>query len=239
MGVPATSPSGNVLTALSAGRLMPIIVLDDAAAAAPLAEALATGGANCAEVTLRTTAAEPALRTMAEDGRLVMGAGTVTTPAQVDRAVAAGARFIVSPGFSAVVVRHCGALGVPVFPGVATATEIMYTLDEGLDVVKFFPAEPMGGLATISALAAPFPGVSFIPTGGIKAARLAAYLEHRSVLAVGGSWLVAPELLAARAWSEVTRLTAEAVAVATQATHRGAPTPPLSPTPSISPIMNW
>jgi len=211
-------PSGNVLTALSAGRLLPIISLDDPAAAGPLADALVAGGVNCAEVTFRTAAVEAALRILADDGRLVVGAGTVTTAAQVDRAVAAGARFVITPGFSAVVVRHCAALGVPVFPGVATATEIMYALDEGLDVVKFFPAEPLGGLATIGALAAPFPGVSFIPTGGITPTRLADYLKHRSVLAVGGSWMVAPELIAAGGWSEITRLTAEAVGIAALAT---------------------
>lgn len=204
----------DTLAAVTAGRLVPVIVLEDRAAAEPLAEALVAGGLRCAEVTLRTAAAEAALAAMAADSRLVVGAGTVIRPEQVDRAVAAGARFIVSPGFSAAVVRRCAALAIPVFPGVATPTDIMAALDEGLEVLKFFPAEQLGGLKTLSALAGPFPGVRFIPTGGIGAAQLGAYLEHPSVLAVGGSWMVAPALIAAGGWREITRLTADAVAVA-------------------------
>src|SRR5690606_2196314 len=130
-------------------------------------DALVGGGLRCAEVTFRTDAAEAALRTMAADSRLLVGAGTVVRPDQVDRAVAAGAAFIVSPGFSEAVVRRCRELDVPVFPGVATASELMAALDAGCDVVKFFPAEPLGGVSTLKALAAPFPGVRFIPTGGI------------------------------------------------------------------------
>jgi len=202
------------LAAVTAGRLLPVIVLEDPASAEPLAEALVAGGLRCAEVTFRTAAAAEALKTMASDPRLVVGAGTVVRPEQVDGAVAAGARFIVSPGFSATVVRRCAALGVPVFPGVATATEIMAALDEGIDIVKFFPAQQLGGLATLNALAAPFTTVRFIPTGGITADLLPAYVRHRSVVAVGGSWMVAPALIAAGGWSEITRLTAEAVAVA-------------------------
>jgi len=201
---------------LGRGRLVPVIVIETPAAARPLADALVAGGLRCAEVTLRTDAAEAALRAMAGDPRLLVGAGTVVRPDQVDRAVAAGAAFIVSPGFSEAVVRRCGALGVPVFPGVATATELMAARDAGLTVVKFFPAEPLGGVATLRALAAPFPDVRFIPTGGITAAHLPAYLAHPAVLAVGGSWMVAPKLVAAGAWDEISRLTAEAVTVATE-----------------------
>jgi 2-dehydro-3-deoxyphosphogluconate aldolase/(4S)-4-hydroxy-2-oxoglutarate aldolase len=197
---------------IATARLVPVIVLEEAAAAAALADALVAGGLRCAEVTFRTAAAEAALKNMAADGRLLVGAGTVINREQVDRAVAAGARFLVSPGFSPAVARHCAALGVPLFPGVATATDIIAALDEGYDVVKFFPAEPLGGLSMIGALAAPFPGVRFIPTGGITAAHLPGYLAHRSVLAVGGSWMVAPRLIASRNWPEITRLTAEAVA---------------------------
>jgi 2-dehydro-3-deoxyphosphogluconate aldolase / (4S)-4-hydroxy-2-oxoglutarate aldolase len=205
---------GPVLEVIAASRLVPVIVLEDEAAAPALAEALVAGGLRCAEVTFRTPAAQAALKAMAADERLVVGAGTVVTADQVDQAVSAGARFVVSPGLSTAVVRRCRALGVPVFPGVATATEVIAALDEGLDVLKFFPAEPLGGLTMLSALAAPFPAVRFIPTGGISAAQLQAYLSHRSVLAVGGSWMVASKLLAAGDWAQVTALTAEAVALA-------------------------
>lgn len=205
---------GGVVAAIENGRLVPVIVIEDPGAARPLGEALAAGGLRCAEVTFRTAAAEAALAAMAEDPRLLVGAGTVVRPDQVDRAVAAGARFIVSPGFSPAVVRHCAQVGVPVVPGVATATEIQAAREEGLDLLKFFPAEPLGGLAMLKALAAPFPGVRFVPTGGITAAQLGDYLAHPSVAAVGGSWMVAPTLIAAGAWDEITRLTADAVAIA-------------------------
>jgi 2-dehydro-3-deoxyphosphogluconate aldolase/(4S)-4-hydroxy-2-oxoglutarate aldolase len=214
MAEPATPPPNDVIKTIEAGRLVPVIVIEDSAAARPLADALVAGGLRCAEVTFRTAAAEAAIAAMAQDPRLLVGAGTVVRPEQVDRAVAAGARFIVSPGVSASVVRHCRSLAVPVVPGVATATEIQAAGEEGLDVLKFFPAEPLGGLAMLKALAAPFPGVRFVPTGGIGAAQLGDYLAHRSVLAVGGSWMVAPKLVAAGAWDEITRLTAEAVELA-------------------------
>ena len=201
-----------------ATRLVPVIVIDDVAAALPLADALVAGGLRSAEVTFRTDAAEAVVRAMSADGRLLVGAGTVVTADQVDRAVAAGARFIVSPGFSPAVVRHARELGVPVFPGVATATEIIAALAEGVDVVKFFPAEPLGGVTMIKALAAPFRSVRFIPTGGIAAAQLPGYLAVPAVAAVGGSWMVATKLIAEGRWDEITKLTAEAVAVATAST---------------------
>jgi 2-dehydro-3-deoxyphosphogluconate aldolase/(4S)-4-hydroxy-2-oxoglutarate aldolase len=148
---------------------------------------------------------------MAEDPSLYVGAGTVLTPAQVDQAVAAGARFIVSPGFGPKVVAHCQELGVPVYPGVATPTEIQMALDAGLDTVKFFPAAQLGGAPMVKALAAPFRSVRFIPTGGVNTANLAEYLSIPAVVAVGGTWMVAPDLLAAGNWAEVTRRTADAL----------------------------
>lgn len=208
----------DVIATIGTGRLVPVIVIEDPQAAAPLAAALVAGGLRCAEVTFRTPAAEAALKTMAEDPRLLVGAGTVVRPQQVDRALAAGARFIVSPGFSATVVRHCQRVGVPVLPGVATATEIQAAGEEGLSVLKFFPAEQLGGLPMLNALAAPFPSARFVPTGGVSAANLPGYLGHRSVLAVGGSWMVSPTLVAAGAWEEITRLTADAVSLAAAAT---------------------
>ncbi len=203
-----------VLSLIEASRLVPVVVLEDVSAAEPLGAALKAGGLPLAEVTFRTPAAEESLRRMAEDPELTVGAGTVVRAEQVDRAVAAGAKFIVSPGLSRSVVERARAVGVPVFPGVATPTEIIAALDLGLDTVKLFPAGSLGGVATLKALSAPFTTVRFIPTGGITGASLADYLAVPSVLAVGGSWMVAPALIAAGNWDEITRLTAEAVAAA-------------------------
>jgi 2-dehydro-3-deoxyphosphogluconate aldolase/(4S)-4-hydroxy-2-oxoglutarate aldolase len=193
-----------------------VVVLEHADAAEPLAGALVAGGLHCAEITFRTAAAAESIRRMASHPELVVGAGTVLSAAQVDQAVDAGARFIVSPGFGPAVVRRCQELGVPVFPGVATATEIQMALDAGLTTVKFFPAEQLGGIAMIKALAAPFRSVRFIPTGGVTTANLAGYLGTPAVLAVGGTWMVAADLLAGGRWDEVTRRTAAAVEEATR-----------------------
>jgi len=194
---------------LDGHRVVPVVVLDDPARADDLGAALVAGGLPVAEATFRTPHAAAVLRRLADRGDLVVGAGTVITAEQVDRAHDAGARFVVSPGLSADVVRRCQALGLPVFPGVSTATEIIAALDLGLDTVKFFPAEAYGGLATVKALAAAFPQVRFMPTGGITAASAPDYLAHPSVVAVGGSWMVAPDLLAAGDWDEVTRRCAD------------------------------
>ena len=195
-------------------RLVPVVVLNDAAGASPLAEALVAGGLKTAEITFRTDAAAAAIERMSEHPDMLVGAGTVVTPQQADEAVAAGARYIVSPGFSPRVVTHCQQLGIPVFPGVATATEIQMALDAGLDTVKFFPAGQLGGPASVKALAAPFKDVRFVPTGGVTTDNLADYLAIKAVLAVGGTWMVAPDLLAAGDWAEVTKRTAAAVAAA-------------------------
>ncbi|GGR76665.1 hypothetical protein GCM10010269_14830 [Streptomyces humidus] len=196
---------------LAGARLLPVLTVPSTQAGGPLADALAAGGARCAEVTLRTPGAERVLREMAAHGGLIVGAGTVLTPEQAERAVAAGARFVVSPGFDEEVVAKCRELGVPVVPGVATATELMRALRAGLHTVKLFPAEPLGGPRTLRALAAPFPGVRFVPTGGIDASRMAAYLAEPAVLAVGGSWMAAPALLERGDHDEIRRLTADAV----------------------------
>jgi 2-dehydro-3-deoxyphosphogluconate aldolase/(4S)-4-hydroxy-2-oxoglutarate aldolase len=211
-------PASAVLDIIAAHRLLPVVVLDNLAAATPLARALIDGGLRCAEVTFRTSAAADAIRTMAEQPELLVGAGTVLTAEQVDRAVEAGARFVVSPGFGPAVVRRCQQLGVPVFPGVATATEIQMALDAGLSTVKFFPAEQLGGAAMVKALAAPFRSVRFIPTGGVTTTNLGDYLAVSAVVAVGGTWMVAPDLLAAADWPEVTRRTAAAVAASSRGT---------------------
>ncbi|MGW3136959.1 bifunctional 4-hydroxy-2-oxoglutarate aldolase/2-dehydro-3-deoxy-phosphogluconate aldolase [Streptomyces sp. NPDC001139] len=201
----------DLTTVLAGARLLPVLTVPSAATAGPLADALAAGGARCAEVTFRTPDAERVLETMAGHGGLAVGAGTVLTPEQAERAVAAGARFIVSPGYDEEVIAKCRELRVAVVPGIATATELMRALKAGLDTVKLFPAEPLGGPRALRALAAPFPSVRFVPTGGIDATRLTAYLSDRAVLAVGGSWMATAAHLERGDYHEIRRLTADAV----------------------------
>lgn len=205
----------DVLSALSAARLVPVVVLDDAADADPLAAALVAGGLPVAEVTFRTAAAVDSIRAMSARGDILVGAGTVLTPAQVDLAVAAGASYIVSPGLSRAVVERCQEHSVLALPGAVTATEVQAALELGLTTVKFFPAGTSGGAPAIAALAAPFGGVRFVPTGGIGPANLHEYLAIGAVAAVGGSWMVPRAMVAAGNFAEITRLTAQAVALLT------------------------
>lgn len=172
------------------------------------------GGLTCAEIVCRTAAAVDAIRAMAEDPDFVVGAGTVTTPAQADEAMRAGARFVVSPGLSGSVARTCAAADVTYVPGATTATEIMAAGDLGLTTLKFFPAETSGGLATISALAGPFADVRFVPTGGLRPANLAAYLAAPAVAAVGGTWLTPSIALETGDFDTVEQLVVEALAIA-------------------------
>lgn len=195
-------------------RVLPVAQVDDPATAEWLGDALLGGGLPCVEVTLRSPRALEALALLAGRRELMVGAGTVTTATQVGQVVAAGATFVVSPGFSAGVVAECRRLGVPVLPGVATGTEVMMALDEGLEHVKFFPAQTSGGISALSALSAPFAEVRFVPTGGITPQLLGSYLAHPAVLAVGGSWMVSPRLLAEGRADVVQRLAAEAVEAA-------------------------
>jgi 2-dehydro-3-deoxyphosphogluconate aldolase/(4S)-4-hydroxy-2-oxoglutarate aldolase len=206
-------PPEEVLAALGRARLVPVVVLDDAADAGPLAGALVDGGLPVAEVTFRTAAAADAIRAMAQRGDVLLGAGTVLTPAQVDQAVAAGAGYVVSPGLSRAVVERCAEHGVLALPGAVTATEVQAALELGLTAVKFFPAGTSGGPAAIRALAAPFGGVRFVPTGGVGPADVGDYLAVDAVLAVGGSWMVPRDRVAAGDVEAVRRLTAEAVAL--------------------------
>jgi len=208
------SPGQDVARLLAGARVIPVITIRDPAQAGPLAEALKAGGLPCAEVTLRTDAAEEAIRIMSQDPEMLIGAGTVLSKDQAERAVGAGARFIVTPGLSGKVVRSCQDRSIPVIPGAVTATEIGTALDEGVRVVKFFPAATMGGLAALRALAGPFPMMRFIPTGGVTAGNMAEYLGLSCVLAVGGSWVVAPDLLASDNYAEVTRRAGAAVSLA-------------------------
>ena len=194
--------------------VVPVVVLNDAKDAAPLAKALCEGGLPCAEVTFRTEAAEESIRIMAtEFPEMVIGAGTVLTIDQVDRAVAAGAKFIVSPGFDPEIVDYCISKGIVVLPGCITPSEVTQAVKRGLEVVKFFPAEQFGGVATIKALAAPFTSVRFMPTGGISAKNLADYLGFKKIIACGGSWMVKGDMVAAGEFDKIKEMTAEAVAL--------------------------
>jgi len=191
--------------------IVPVIVLEDAKDALPLAEALMEGGLPCAEVTFRTAAAEDSIRAISQAyPEMLVGAGTVLTTEQVDRAVAAGAKFIVSPGFNPRIVQYCQEKGVPITPGCSSPTDIEQALEHGLKVVKFFPAEQLGGLAMIKALAGPYVDVSFMPTGGINAGNVKDYLAYNRILACGGSWMVKGDLIKAGDFQRITELVKEA-----------------------------
>lgn len=193
--------------------LMPVIVIEDAEAAVPLAEALIAGGLPAAEVTFRTAAAGKAIAAMAKVPGLLLGAGTVMRPEQVDQALDLGANFALAPNFYPRTAEHAQRKGLPFVPGVVTPGEMGAALEAGFSVQKFFPAEPAGGAPFLKAVSAPMQGIRFVPTGSIDLAKLPSYLQVPAVLAVGGSWMVAPKLIADRNWKEITRLAAEAVGV--------------------------
>lgn len=203
----------DTFAALAQARVVPVVVLENAADAAPLAAALVAGGLPVAEVTFRTAAAQDAIRVMADRGDILVGAGTVLTPGQVDQAVAAGASYVVSPGLSRAVVERCREHGILALPGAVTATEIQAALELGVTTVKFFPAGTSGGPAAIAALTAPFGGVRFVPTGGIGPKNVHDYLAIPAVVAVGGSWMVPSDRVRAGDFAGITALTAEAVAL--------------------------
>jgi 2-dehydro-3-deoxyphosphogluconate aldolase / (4S)-4-hydroxy-2-oxoglutarate aldolase len=202
----------DALTAVAAQRILPVVTIEDARTAKDLGRALNSAGANTVEITFRSKAAVGAIAALAEAGFLV-GAGTVRSIDQADAAVGAGASFVVSPGLDRGVVEHCASLGLTAVPGVATASELGEALSLGISTVKLFPAEVIGGVALIRALAAPFPEARFVPTGGLNAENAPEYLALAQVPAIGGSWMVAPSLLTTRNWEEVERLTAEALAL--------------------------
>ena len=192
-------------------KIVPVVAIHDAGHSDPLANALIEGGLPCAEITFRTAAAADAIRTMAKRGDMLVGAGTVLTIAQVKLAVDAGATFVVAPGLNPRVVGYCREQNIPITPGVATPTDIETALDLGLKILKYFPAEAFGGLKTLKAISAPYTAVKFIPTGGINADNVIAYLEHPKVVACGGSWMVKSALIAAGQFDKITSLTCEAV----------------------------
>ena len=193
--------------------VVPVVVLNDAKDALPLAKALVEGGLACAEVTFRTDAAEESIRLMSEAyPDMLVGAGTVLTIDQVDRAVKAGAKFIVSPGFDPEIVDYCLEKEIPVFPGCITPSEVAQAVKRGLKVVKFFPAEQAGGVAMIKAMAAPYTMIKFMPTGGINTKNLADYLSCDKILCCGGSWMVKGDMIKAGEFDKICAMTKEAVA---------------------------
>ena len=195
--------------------VVPVVVLEEVKDALPLAAALVEGGLPCAEVTFRTEAAEESIRLMSEKyPEMLVGAGTVLTIEQVDRAVTAGAKFIVSPGFDPEIVDYCLEKKIPVFPGCITPSEVAQAVKRGLQVVKFFPAEQAGGVAMIKAMAAPYTMVKFMPTGGISAKNLADYLSFGKILCCGGSWMVKGNLIKNGEFDKIRELTKEAVELA-------------------------
>lgn len=196
--------TSDILTLIRQFRVVPIITIDEAEKAVPLADALVAGGLPCAEVTFRTPAAAEALRRIAgERPALLVGAGTVLTPEQAAQAKAAGARFILSPGLNRRVVEWCRDHEMPIFPGVCTPTDIEMALEQGLRVVKVFPAEQIGGLPYLKAIAAPFPNLEYMPTGGINAENIAEYLAFDRVVACGGSWMTPQSWIAAGAFDRI------------------------------------
>ena len=194
--------------------IVPVVVLNKVADAVPLANAVIKGGLPCAEVTFRTDAAEESIREIAKKfPEMFVGAGTVLTTEQVDRAIGAGAKFIFSPGFNPKVVEYCIKNNYPICPGIMTPTELEMALGFGLDVVKFFPAENAGGLKMIKAMSAPYTMMKFMPTGGINATNVRDYLACDKILACGGSWMVKGDLIKAGDFDEIQKLTAEAAAI--------------------------
>ena len=192
--------------------VIPVVVLEDAANAVPLAKALLAGGINICEITFRTAAAEEAIRQISLNmPDMIVGAGTVITKEQAKAATDAGAKFIVSPGSDLEVIRYAKELGVYMLPGAVTPTEVMQLIKEDVKVIKFFPAENYGGLKTIKALSAPFPNIKFVPTGGVSLSNLTAYLEFDKIAAVGGSWLCTKDLITNGKWDEITKLSKEAM----------------------------
>ena len=201
-----------VLEKLGQYGIVPVVVLNDSKDAAPLADALCDGGLSCAEVTFRTETAADSIRIMTEKHpEMLVGAGTVLTTKQVDEAVEAGAKFIVSPGLNPAIVKYCIEKNIPITPGVATPSEMEQAIELGLNLVKFFPAEPSGGLAMINAVAAPYTMLKFMPTGGINPDNVKDYLNSDKIFACGGSWMVKGNLINDGNFDKIKELTKEAV----------------------------
>lgn len=199
---------------LSAQPVMPVVAVDSAAEAVHLARALAKGGLKAIEITLRTPAALDAIKAVADEvPETVCGAGTVLNPKQFEQALAAGAKFVVSPGATVELLDAAKGASAPLLPGAATPSELMAMLEEGYQVLKFFPAEQLGGIAYLKALAPVFQGITFCPTGGVSMANVRDYLALPNIVCVGGSWVAPKAVVAAGNWEEITRLATEAAAL--------------------------
>lgn len=201
------------LDAIRLAKIVPVVVIDDAAVAPDVVAALQAGGIHCAEITLRTAAGIAAIAATAGTSGFTLGAGTVLSTADVDACVDAGAQFVVSPGFDRVVVEYALNLGVAALPGIATATEIQAALGVGLTVVKLFPADRLGGLDTVKAFSGPFPDLQFMPSGGVGLHNAREYLDHPSIFAISGSWMAGRAAIAAGDFESIRRLSAEAMAL--------------------------
>jgi 2-dehydro-3-deoxyphosphogluconate aldolase/(4S)-4-hydroxy-2-oxoglutarate aldolase len=204
----------DVLAIIGKFRVLPIVAIKNAIDATALADALKAGGLSLVEVTFRTAAAEDAIRAIAARGDMLVGAGTIVTVGQAKKAIDAGAKFIVSPGLDADVVRFCLDAGIAVTPGICTPSEVMAAMKLGLSTLKFFPAEAYGGLKTLKAISAPLGTVKFIPTGGVNIKNLAEYLAFPKVLSCGGTWLATSEMIEQGGFEEITSLCKEASAIA-------------------------
>jgi 2-dehydro-3-deoxyphosphogluconate aldolase/(4S)-4-hydroxy-2-oxoglutarate aldolase len=203
-----------ILEQLNSYRIIPVIEIEKASDALPLGKALMDGGLPFAEITFRTNAACEAIEALATTfPDMWVGAGSVLTILQAQKAILAGARYIVSPGFDEVVVDWCLEQNTPIFPGIATSTEVILGIKKGLKILKFFPSEVLGGVNAIKAISAPFPGIQFIPTGGISASNLVEYLRLPAVVACGGSWLASKKMISENRYEEIELLTREAMAI--------------------------
>ena len=202
----------DILKKIAEVGILPVVVLEDASDAKDLAKALIDGGLPCAEVTFRTDAAEESIKIMTKEyPEMLVGAGTVLSVEQVKRAIAAGAKFIVSPGFDEEVVKYCLDNNIPVTPGTCTPSDVQKCYKLGLDVVKFFPSEPSGGIKMIKAIAAPYTMMKFIPTGGINLDNMSDYLKSNIILAIGGSWMVKNDLIKNKEFDKIKAMTKDAV----------------------------
>lgn len=207
----------NILKQLEQYGIIPVVVLNNKDDAQPLAKALCEGGLSCAEVTFRTNAAKESIRIMSREfPDMLIGAGTILTTSQVDSAVAAGAKFIVSPGFNPKIVSYCLEKNIPIIPGVVTPSEMEQAIEMGLDVVKFFPAEASGGLSMLQAVCAPYTTLKFMPTGGINPQNIQEYLKYDRILACGGSWMVKSSLIETGDFDTISALTKDAVQIVSE-----------------------
>lgn len=206
---------GSLMKRIAELKIVPVIAISDASKAAGLADALINAGLPIAEVTLRTPSSLESLREIASRQEILTGAGSLRNENDLNKAIDAGAQFAVSAGFSAAIAKEAAKLNIPYFPGVATPTEILQAIDAGITTLKFFPAETLGGVAALKAMSAPFPGINFMPTGGINIENMNTYLAYGPVVAVGGSWMVAQKLIDSGEFTEIEKLTKDALKAVT------------------------